>query len=140
MKTTLLPILLSTFAMACTVETTSPGPSPGPAPVTQGQAVVDWTIDGVKDPNKCAQSSVANIEITVTDSAGASRGTFQQACSAFSTSIALDPGRYTATATLLDSGGAARTTSVAINPFSILGNDQLNLPIDFPASSFFGPT
>jgi hypothetical protein len=134
----LVAVCFSTLA-ACSVETTS-APPPPPAATTQGEAVVDWTIDGVKDPNKCAQATVATIEITVFDANGGHVGNFQQSCSAFATSIALAPGSYSANATLLDPGGAARTTSIAIQPFRILGNDTLNLPIDFPASSFFGAT
>ena len=130
---------LGVLATACTVETSNPPPPPAPV-VTQGQAVVDWTIDGLKDPNKCAQANVAAIHITVFFSNGAPVGNYQQSCSAFSTSIALDPGSYSANATLIDPGGAARTTTVPINPFTVAGNDTLNLPIDFPASSFYGPT
>jgi hypothetical protein len=67
-------------------------------------------------------------------------GTFAQDCGAFATSITLDPGDYTATAVLLDSASQPRTTAVNVRPFSILGRDQLNIPIDFPANSFFQPS
>jgi hypothetical protein len=139
MKRPLLLLAFASLTAACSVQTSSP-PPPGPVVVTQGQAVIDWTIDGVKDPNKCAQSSVATIEITVTDTNGAPAGTFQQACSSFATTIALNAGAYSANASLLDSNGQPRTTSVPINPFTINGNDSLSIPIDFPASSFYGPT
>jgi len=132
-----LSLVYASLTLACTLETSVPPP---PVMVSQGRAVIDWTISGAKDPDKCAQSSVGTIQIVVTDANGAPAGTFQQSCSAFSTSIALNPGRYTANATLLDPNGQARTTSVAIIPFTIRGNDSLNIPIDFPARSFFGPT
>jgi hypothetical protein len=106
----------------------------------QGRAVIDWTIGGAKDPNSCAQSSVAAIQIAVSDASGAPAGTFQQSCNAFSTSITLSRGSYTAVATLIDPRGQARTTSVSINPFVIRGNDSLNIPIDFPPASFREPT
>jgi hypothetical protein len=59
-----------------------------------------------------------------------------QACEAFSTSIVLQPGTYAASAELT-AGGVARTTSVQIQPFTLFGNDELHIPIDFPANSLF---
>jgi hypothetical protein len=108
--------------------------------VAQGQLVIDWTIDGVKDANKCAQAAVSTIEVVIRYANGAEAGTYQQSCGAFSTSIALYAGDYRADATLLDAKGSARTTTIPIQPFTIRGNDTLSVPIDFPASSFFGPT
>jgi hypothetical protein len=113
-----------------------PGPAPGPF-VPDGSLVVDWSIDGLKDPNACFQSGAAAIEIQILDSFGGSPGTFQQACEAFATSIALPPGSYAANALLLDASGAPRTTTIAINPFTLESNTELDIPIDFPASSFF---
>jgi hypothetical protein len=109
--------------------------APPPA-VVEGTLIIDWTIDGAKDPNLCVQSGAATISITVTGESGVV-GTFEQACTVFATTIALLPGSYVATAVLLDASRAARTTEVAINPFSIFGNTSLTIPIDFPANSFF---
>jgi hypothetical protein len=124
---------------ACTADvTTTPnqGPPPvGPAP--DGTLVLDWTIDGNTDPNSCFESSSSAIAIDVMDTGGAPAGSFEQSCTTFSTSITLAPGDYTANATLIDANGNPRTTTVPINPFTIRGADQLNIPIDFPASSFF---
>ena len=111
--------------------------SVGPAIPADGTLTVDWTINGGKDPNQCNQAQAVAIQITVTTTAGGFAGTFQQQCQTFATSITLAPGAYTAQAELLDPGGQPRTTSVPINPFTIRGNDELVIPIDFPASSFF---
>jgi hypothetical protein len=113
-----------------------PGPVPGPV-APDGSLVVDWSIDGVKDPNACFQSGAAAIEIEIIDSFGGSPGTFQQACEAFATSISLPPGSYSANALLLDAYGAPRTTMIAINPYTVQSNAELDIPIDFPAASFF---
>lgn len=69
-------------------------------------------------------------------------GTFVQNCGAFATSIALERGAYRATGTLLDAQSRPRTTSVNVRPLNILilGNDQLNIPVDFPADSFVQPS
>lgn len=101
--------------------------------------VVEWTINGGKDPNACSATSSAAIQITVTFTNGAPAGTFQQACTAFATSITLNPRNYSATAELVDTGGTPRTTSVQMNPFFLNPGDVLNIPIDFPTSSFYGP-
>jgi hypothetical protein len=131
-------VALAWVNSACTVQT-SPAP-PGPI-ITTGQAVgtlqLDWTIDGIADPAKCSQSQSDSIQIAVFFTDGTSAGVFQQACSAFATTITLAPGAYTATAQLLHPGGAPRTTAVTVNPFTIRGADTLSIPIDFPASSFY---
>jgi hypothetical protein len=122
------------LAAACSTTVSSSEPPP-PA---QGTVVLDWTIGGVKDPDACAQSAVATVQTSVTDASGASVGTFQQACPAFSTNITLFPGMYNADVVMLDSAGNPRTTTLPVNTFSIHGADTLSIPIDFPPSSFLG--
>jgi hypothetical protein len=102
-----------------------------------GTMVLDWTVASTKDPNLCAINGATTIDISVSTVMGASAGGFQQDCEAFATSIALPAGTYVASAVLLDASGAARTTSVEIAPFSIFGNDQVLIPINFPRASFF---
>lgn len=128
---------LSMGAMGCVVETHSSPAPPADGTVAGGTFVLTWSINGSNDPNQCNQSSAAAIDINVYTSSGSSAGTYQQSCSAFSTSISLPPGSYTADAALVDSAGGERTTRVPINGFSIRGNDTLQADIDFPASSFY---
>jgi hypothetical protein len=115
-------------------------PAPGPAPVVvepaDGTLVVDWTINNASDPAECNQSAVSNIDVTVEAADGALVGEFQEDCRTFATSIPLAPGSYVATAVLIDGAGQDRTTPVAMDPFTIRGNDDLSVPIDFPSSSF----
>lgn len=105
---------------------------PGP-----GVLVVDWTIQGAKDPNLCFELGADTISILIETSSGAFVGDFRQSCGVFETSIALEPGSYIADAALLDAAGVERTTSVEIDRFSIFGDDELLIPIDFPFDSFF---
>jgi hypothetical protein len=107
-----------------------------PTEPLQSTLTVDWTIDEAADPNLCSQSGSIVIEISVQDPNGNEVGAFQQACDAFATSITLDAGDYTAYAVMLDINGRPRTTHVAIAPFTLRGNDELHVPIDFPADSF----
>ncbi len=133
----ILVILVILVFAGCSIQA-SPSASPSyvPQPVVDGTLTVDWSINGSKDPNACNQSAVSAVRVVVTTRSGAPAGTFEQGCATFATSIRLPQGEYNADALLLDSAGHARTTAVAIRPFTILGNDELKTPIDFPASSF----
>jgi hypothetical protein len=111
--------------------------SPAPVVVTgDGALVIDWTIDGTTDPNRCFDNSATRLEIIVDPGVGQPT-TFSPDCEAFGISIALSPGSYSASAVLVDANGKARTTQIDIDPFTIRGNDELHTPINFPADSFF---
>jgi hypothetical protein len=122
----------------CFVEADDGG-SPGPVVVDSGSLVLDWTIDGTKDPDQCDQGAASTIDVSVTTANGSPAGEFQQSCAAFATTIDLPRGSYTADAVLLDSSGEDRTTAVHIRPFDVLGGDELSIPIDFSAGSFLAP-
>jgi hypothetical protein len=102
-----------------------------------GAVVVDWTIDGAKDPALCDLSGAAAISIELYTINGAYAGTYEQDCDVFGTSIGLYPDRYEGDAVLIDRDGAERTTPVFLAPFRIYGDDELILPIDFPSDSFY---
>ncbi|HEY4104104.1 MAG TPA: hypothetical protein VGM44_09440 [Polyangiaceae bacterium] len=110
---------------------------PGPVVEDSGSLVLDWSIDGTKDPDQCDESGATTIDISVTASDGSPAGEFQQSCRAFATTIDLPPGRYDALAVLLDDSGHDRTTAVDTGGFTIYGDEELSVPVDFPASSFF---
>ena len=103
--------------------------------VGEGALVIDWTINDTTDPNQCSQASATRLEIIVDPGVG-QPSMFSQDCTSFATSIMLAPGRYSASAVLVDANGKARTTQIDIDPFTIRGNDELHTPINFPASSF----
>lgn len=133
MKTLMLVATLSLLATSgCIVAHDN-----GPPPPRNGTLVVDWTIDGSTNGAKCSESAADSIEITVNDLNGDEIGTFDQSCDSFAESITLDPADYTASAVLVDVNGKPRTTAVPISRFSIYGDDELDIPIDFPADSFF---
>jgi hypothetical protein len=103
-----------------------------------GVVVIDWTINGTKDPNACVALGANNIRVTILTPDGlGGLGDFTQLCEAFATSITLSAGDYAADAFLEDATAAPRTTVVQIAPFTIFGDDQITIPIDFPQSSFF---
>jgi hypothetical protein len=109
----------------------------GTAVVTapQGTLVVDWTIDDAKDPGECRQGAATALDVTVGASNGDSHE-YQASCDAFSTSIDLPAGSYTATAVLIDDAGNDRTTPIDIDAFRIHEGEVFTAPVDFPAGSF----
>lgn len=129
--------LLGASVGGCTVTT-----APVPTTVVVGTQpaatlVVEWTIQGRRDPAGCTLSGARSIQVHIVAISGADAGTYEQVCSAFATTITLVPGTYAGTAWFLDGAGQPRTTTVTLSPFSILGDDELHTPIDFPATSFF---
>jgi len=110
---------------------------PDVAVVGDGQLDVDWTIGDAKDSRDCLNEGADGIDVVVTTATGNIVGDFNANCEAFVLSIELAPGTYYGDATLLDAGGHARTTPVDLGRFVIYGDDQLNVPIDFPLDSFY---
>lgn len=132
----LLPLALALPACFITTESDDP-PPPAVVYEASGTVVFDWSIDGAKNPDECDQSDADALLVSIWTESGAHVGDFEQYCQVFEASIELDPGTYEAEAVLLAPDGIERTTPVLIRAFDILGNDMLEVPIDFPASSFY---
>lgn len=130
----LLGLLFLACVSGCSVRAET---GPGYIDERAGALVLDWSIDGFKDPNLCDLSDADTLDVTVAWADGQFAGEFQQSCRAFAMSIDLEPGSYRAEAVLLDFAGHERTTVVPIGSFDIYGNDELDIPIDFPAASFY---
>jgi len=137
MKSRLLLGFFACVALPGCVVAADDAPHGHPVGVGSGALVLDWTIDGGKDPDQCDQSDSTTIDITITTDGGAEFGEYEQACGAFATTIDLPPGHYHASAVLTDAGGHDRTTAVQTGGFDIYGDDELSVPVDFPASSFY---
>jgi hypothetical protein len=127
-------IVASAALLACTVQTSAPAPAP--APIADGTLALDWTLNGVADPNQCSQAVSASLVVDVFDGAGAYAHR-EAPCDAFVTDISLPPTAYTAKAKLVDGAGNPRTTTIDVNPFTIVEGATLRIPVEFPASSFF---
>jgi len=107
-----------------------------PVEVVRGTLVVDWTVNGSKDPSQCDLAQVQEISVTLTAPDGAVVGEYRQDCRAMATSIGLAPESYAASAELVDSASAPRTTAVTIPDFSINSAEEYRVSVDFPADSF----
>jgi hypothetical protein len=132
-----LAIALTLCCLPSCIFVAEDGPDPLPRSEFTGTLVVDWTIDGTTDGDECDQGDASWLRLSVFTGAGRHVGDFVDACHVFSTRVELDPGRYYADAALEDAAGRVRTTPVPIDGFTIVGNDTLAIPIEFPASSFY---
>jgi hypothetical protein len=108
----------------CIIDATQIDSTPG-----RGTVEIDWSIDTGRDPSRCAQS--------VVDAVGRPVGSYRAACESFATSITLAAGTYAANATLVDGVGQPRTTTIAMDPFTVRRDALLQIPVAFPPSSFF---
>lgn len=133
----LLTLSLSLGLPSCLITTESDEPPPVVVYESSGVVVIDWSIDGAKNPDECDQSDADALLVSIWTESGAHVGDFEQYCQVFEASIELEPGTYEAEAVLLAPDGIERTTPIEIPPFDIYGNDMLEVPIDFPASSFY---
>jgi hypothetical protein len=123
-------LLLALATPSCFVESSS---APSRA---EGSLLVDWTINGQRDPDQCDQGNAEAIAIVVYRDDGVELAEYQASCRAFATHIDLPPGDYSAEAVLIDPSGVERTTVVNMQSFEIFAGIELDIPIDFPASSF----
>jgi hypothetical protein len=135
-----LLFVMTTLDTGCTVSAGPPPPSSsaGPPPPPPGAVIIDWTIDGTKDPAHCQISGAADLHVALHSAAGGFTGDFVQDCTVFATTVSgLFPDEYGGQADLLDGAGRPRTTSVDLAPFEVIGNTTVTVLVDFPASSFF---
>lgn len=125
------------FAIVCALAVgCSSNAQPAVVVAGDGTLTLDWTINGTKDPDQCTQGAATTLDVTVDTIDGVPAGEFQQACDAFATTIHLAPGSYTGSAVLLAANGRDRTTTIQLDAFTIRSDEDLNVPIDFPARSF----
>ena len=130
----LLAAAAAVAALAGCTATVSAAPAPPPS---SGSAIMDWTIDGTRDPAECQATGASTFNVTLFSSTGATAGQWVQDCTAFATTIpGLFPDTYTGRANLVDPGGNPRTTAVPLAPFDVVEGTTVTVPMDFPINSF----
>jgi hypothetical protein len=130
--------LLTAAALATGCEATITSAPPPPPLVQTGEAVMDWTIDGAKDPARCRATGAATFHVALYGSNGSFAGEYVQDCSALATTISgLTADSYTGRADLQDSAGKARTTAVNLAAFDVIAGASVTVGLDFPSDSFF---
>jgi len=100
-----------------------------------GTLVVDWTVDGTKDPGSCRDFGADALSIVLRTRSGSFIDELQPLCERFSTAIDLSPGSYRVDVVLLDPAGGEITTTVHANAL-IYDYETTFSAFDFPLDSF----
>jgi hypothetical protein len=106
-------------------------------PDRSGSVTFRWSVDGSFDPRACDAFFVDSARIDLYDANGAPINTTFVDCRAFTATINLAPGRYSARIEMVDVNNEPRSTSLPIQPFTIVSDTNLNIDSDFPRDSFF---
>jgi len=101
-----------------------------------GTLIVDWTVEGSKDPDACIANAVDRVDVVLRTWDGRFVDEFQENCEEFELAVDLDPGDYEVDALLVDRRGAELTTSVQDDVRIYSGRGTVSA-VDFPPSSFF---
>jgi hypothetical protein len=100
-----------------------------------GTLVIDWTVDGSKDPQACRDFGVDRVSVVVRTRSGAFVEELLPLCERFETAIELVPTRYLVDAVLLDFERFELTTTVLANA-SVYDFEIAIVPVGFPRDSF----
>jgi hypothetical protein len=101
-----------------------------------GTLTVAWSVDDALEPSDCAFFGMDRLELTVYDVFDDPVVTTYALCEEFELSLRLPEGYYSADATLIDDRDRAVTTTQIIDDIDIVSDEELYIPIDFPASTF----
>jgi hypothetical protein len=101
-----------------------------------GTVTVDFDVDEETVPADCDANGAARLDLDVTDSGGFVRH-FSTPCDAFTITVSLPVGSYSADVTLVDSAGNDVTSTAPLDFDIIEGTDVKPAEVDFPDSSFF---
>lgn len=101
-----------------------------------GTLTLGWTVEGLQEPADCAFYGIDRLELTVYDLFEDPVVTSYALCEDFELSIGLPEGFYSADATLIDGLDRAVTRTQLVDSIDIFENEELYIPIDFPARAF----
>lgn len=102
-----------------------------------GDLRVEWSIDGAQSPSLCAERNAVALAVELD---GPSARSEEIACDDFEVIFAdLDVGMYAVSATLLDEGGAPRTTTAEFETTVYAATETIE-SVDFPDDSFLSQT
>ena len=123
---------------ACSVgvEPISTAPTPPTVPaVDTGTLTVTWLVAGTAEPALCTAYRADSLELVIDDATGAEVTTLNAPCEAFSTTVTLPEGSYTAEATLVDAASNSRSITKPLQSIRIVAGTDLAIDLDFPTSS-----
>ncbi|AUX48021.1 hypothetical protein SOCE26_095470 [Sorangium cellulosum] len=128
--------LSSFLAAGCILDVTDHHPRPAPAPV--GSLTVDWTVARRSDVRACAREGARDTEVEIIVYRGDREVAREFAhCEDFSLTVDLPPDEYKVYVTLVERGSDRPvTTTLPLEEIDIVKGADLNVDVDFPATSF----
>ena len=100
-----------------------------------GSLTTDWSIFGGFDPNDCADVGADRFELLIYDDFGVFFTEAEAPCEAFSLTVELPAGRFSADATLVDAFDSAVSTTTTLDALDIVVDTDLVVSVDFPPGS-----
>ncbi|HKU44198.1 MAG TPA: hypothetical protein VJR89_38825 [Polyangiales bacterium] len=101
----------------------------------EGTLSIEWSLDDSFDPDACDDYHAHEIELIVYDDRDHEVAHTTPYCDEFEVSIDLPDGVYGLDATLLDRGGHAVTTTLALHDIDVYEDHTTPISIDFPLDS-----
>jgi len=139
MKNVVVAVSLCFVGAGCTAEGSlsipSPAPAPPPASTSTGTLTQRWSIGGSFDSNLCATYGADRMELVISDTAGRQVARAYQPCNEMRMTLTLAVGSYVADAVLIDRNNREVSTTLPLQPFSILNGIDTFVDTDFPTSS-----
>jgi hypothetical protein len=125
---------LAAPAMGCSVAF-SPAPPPIELAAGEGSMTVHWSVVGTFDPAQCDAFGATTMEVIIYDASGHEFAHANAPCDAFSVSVPLPEGTYSAEATLIDPVANARSVTKPLQAIQVVAGTDLAIDLDFPPGS-----
>ncbi|MFT3767650.1 MAG: hypothetical protein QM820_19520 [Minicystis sp.] len=128
-------VLGAAAASGCTVSV-EPGSTtdvlpPAAVPVGNGELRVRWLVDNTTDPAACDALGAADVEVVIFDNTGQPLVRETPPCDAFSITVPLQEGTYSAEVTLLSRGGRARSETKPLDAINVIAGTRLTITVGF---------
>ena len=100
-----------------------------------GSLTTEWSVFGSLDPQACADVGADRFELLIYDDFGVFFSEAEAPCEAFSLTVDLPAGRFSADATLVDAFDGAVSTTTTLDALDIVVDTDLVVSVDFPPGS-----
>ncbi len=100
-----------------------------------GTLSTDWLVLGSTNPNNCGAVGADRYELLIYDEFGAFFSEAEAPCGAFSLSVELPVGRFSADSTLVDVFDRAVSTTRTLDNLLIVRDTELVVTVDFAPGS-----
>jgi len=100
-----------------------------------GEVTQRWSIGGRFDRNLCRTYGADRMELIIRNMSGRTVARAYQRCEELQMTVKLPEGRYVGDARLIGRDGSEVSTTLELQPFSIIEDTETFIDTDFPRSS-----